>query len=394
MDREKSADIHEIARRARSGRLDTMPALPCSAAILLSVYICICMVYLSRWHVPAFAGTVLLLTALMAALTLRSPWLIGMMAVPCVLVVAITGSLTAAALPIALLCGIAYGAFLLVNVRSLWMAAVPLSAFVLSLLITGNWWKAMLSLVGLPAALMLAYSLRRGTQRVRTICHLAIALAIPLALLAIGCLLVHLSAGTVADLSSAVTLARQALAERLAAWETGVGENAGRVVLEGMEFALAATLFNILPGVVIALLAVFSYMTDLVCLTLFRTYERDEYLPHHVFVSVISLPAALVFLTVHLLVPSVVSGVGLEAQFATVVAENIYLALFPAMILAGSLRLLRTVLFSPRRGMWMIIAILLLAISPGTALTVLALIGALSVLWGVLRRRLPRPRSK
>lgn len=394
MNRENAESLRDIVRNVREGRLASMPSLPLPAALLLSLYIGVCMAYLPMWHSPAFAGTVLFLTAAMAALTLRSPWLIGMMTVPAVLIVSATGSLAAAALPVALLCGIAYGAFLLLNVRSPLTAAVPLAAFAVSVLTTGDAGQAMLSLVGLPATLTLAYSLRRGLPRVRAICRVAIALAVPLVLLAVLCTLLHKGLGSFADLSATVAAARRALAEHLASWETGTGENAGRVVLEGMEFALASALFNILPGAILAALAIFSYLTDLICLTLFRTYERAKYLSGRVFILAVSLPAAVIFLTVYLLVLILGEGDGMGAQFAAVVAENLYLTLLPAMILAGMLSCIRTFLLSSHRGMLLVAAILLVVISPGAAVTVLSLLGAFSVVWGVLRRRFHRPGSK
>ena len=76
MDREHAEVLRGIVCNAREGRLASMPDLPIPAALLLSLYVVVCMAYLPMWDSPAFAGTVLLLTAAMAALTLRSPWLI------------------------------------------------------------------------------------------------------------------------------------------------------------------------------------------------------------------------------------------------------------------------------------------------------------------------------
>lgn len=395
MSQENVGSLRDPVHLAREERLSSIPALPLSSVLLLSVYVCVCMAYLPLWRSPAFAATVLLLSAVMAALTLRSPWIIGMITVPAFLLVGVTGSVAAAAVPVALLCGIAYGAFLLLNARSLPVAAGLLAAPVLAFLLTGEWECALLSLVGVPAMLTLVHSLRRGRLRVRTICRVTVALAVSLAAAGVAYVLLHEGADTFLHFSHAVSAARSALAEHLAAWETGSGDNAGRVVLEGMEVALAGALFNILPGVVLAVLVIFSYLVNLICLTLFRTYERTKYLSTRVFIVAISLPAAVMFLTAYLLLLLVGDRAGVQAQFAAVVAENMYLILLPAMCFAGTINCLGAFLVSTHRGMLLIAAILLVALSPGTALTALSLFGAGGVIWKTLWHRLRRrPKSE
>lgn len=392
MDQENIGSLHDLVHRAREEQLANMPKLPVPAALLLSLYVCICMAYLPQWRSPVFATAVLLLSAIMTSLTLRSFWVIGMLTVPAVLLAGVTGSVIVAALPAALLCGIAYGAFLILNARAPFAVATVLVALAFGMSLTGEVLPALSALVGLPATVTLAYCLRRGCLRVRTIVCVSVALALSLSILGIGYVLLCHGAEAFLDPSRAVDAARAALANRLASWETGSGENAGRVVLEGMEAALAGAVFNILPGVLLAFTVIFSYMTDLVCLTLFRTYERAKYLSSRVFIVAISLPAAVMFLAVFLLLLMLGKRSGVEAQFAAVVAENIYLIFFPAMCLAGAIQCLRAFLLSTHRGLLLIGAILLVAISPSLALTVLPLLGAFDVIrkaflhWLVRRR--------
>jgi hypothetical protein len=155
-----------------------------------------------------------------------------------------------------------------------------------------------------------------------------------------------------------------------------------------MELALASTLLNIMPGVVIAVLAVFGYMANLVCLTLFRTDERSRYVSRRVFVLVLSLPAAAVFLIGYLVLLLIGENVGAGAQFAETIAENLMLALFPAMVLAGILCCIRIFLRTSHRLLCLIGFILLFALSLPAALTLLAVLGAGSVIWQTLRRYL------
>ena len=392
MDQENIGSLHDLVHRAREEQLANMPKLPFSAALLLSLYVCICMAYLPLWRSPVFATVVLMLSAIMVSLTLRSFWVIGMLTVPTVLLAGVTGSVSVAAFPVALLCGIAYGAFLMLNARVPIAVATVLAAMAFGVSLTGEVLPALSAIVGVPAMLTLAYCLRRGHLRVRTICCVSVALALSLSVLGIGYIWYCHGVEAFLEPSRAVDAARGALANRLAAWETGTGENTGRVVLEGMELALAGAVFNILPGVLLALTVIFSYMIDLVCLTLFRTYERAKYLSSRVFVVAISLPAAVMFLAVCLLLLMLGERGDMGAQFAAVVAENIYLIFLPAMCLAGAIQCLRAFLLSAHRGLLLIGAILLVAISPSLALTVLPLLGAFDVIrraflhWLVRRR--------
>ena len=388
MEREQFEDLRDLLENGHHTRLSSMPTLPLVPALLPAVYVLLCMSYLAVPGSRPFAAALLFLSAFMAAMTLRSPWLIAMMAVPATLLVAMTGSLSVAAVPVSLICSTAYGAFLLLNVRSPLALAVPPAAFLAGLLLTGDLFNASLTWLCLPAAVVLARALRREIPRIRTICHVAVALALPLIALGLFLLIRHRGSEILLDLPTAVSAIRHAMAKGLAAWEIGVGENAGRVVLEGMELALASTLLNIMPGVVIAVLAVFGYIANLICLTLFRTYERSRYLSRRVFVLVLSLPAAAVFLLGYLVLLLIGENVGVGAQFAETVAENLMLALFPAMILAGLLCCIRIFLRTSHRLLCLICFILLFALSLYAALTVLAVLGAGSVIWQTIRRHL------
>lgn len=388
MDFEQSEDLRQLLQNGRRTSLESMPSLPLPAALLPAIYVCICMTYAAVPSSQPFAAAVLFLSAIMAALTLRSPWLIGMMTVPAVLLVALTGSLTTAALPLSILCATSYGAFVLLNVRSPLTVLIPVIAFFAGVLITEDASRAVLTLLCLPAAMTLAVALRRGMPRVRAICRVAVALAVPLLVLGLTYVVIHRGVDVFGDLSAAVSTARHALARRLAAWEIGEGENAGRVVLEGMELALAGTLFNIMPGAILAGLAVFGYLADLITLTLFRTYERAKYLSRRVYVLAVSLPAAAVFLIGYLMLLVIGENVGARAQFAVAVAENLFLALFPAMILLGMLCCIRIFLRSGHRLLLLICFILLFALSLPAALTVLSIMGAGSVIWQAIRRKI------
>ena len=79
--------------------------------------------------------------------------------------------------------------------------------------------------------------------------------------------------------------------------------------------------------------------------------------------------------------------------FAETVAENLYLALLPAMILVGMLCCIRLFLLTAHRGLMLIGFILLFALSPSLAITILSLLGAGSVVWNTWRRRRRRPRA-
>lgn len=389
MEHNTSEDLRELLSGGNQTRLQEMPALPLPAALLPMVYVCLCMTYLTTTASEPFAAALLLLTVFMAALTLRSPWLIAMMAVPCTLLVSMSEMLAVAAVPIALICGTAYGAFVLLNVRVPLAAAVPVLSVAAGWLITDDGERALLALLPVPAMIVLSRTLRMGMHRIRAICQVAVALVVPALIAGLYALIRHPSAATIlTDIPAAVTASRHALARALASWEVGAGENAGRVVIEGMELALAGTLFNILPGMLVALLAVFGYMANLICLTLFRTYERSRYLSRRVFVLVLSVPAAATFLLGYLMLLVIGENVGVGAQFVEAVAENLYLAFFPAMILAGMLCCIRIFLQARHRLLCLVGFILIFALSLTVGLTVLSVVGAGSVIWQTVRRRI------
>ena len=302
-------------------------------------------------------------------------------------------SLAVAALPVALLCGTAYGAFLILNSRPSLTVMIPLAAFAAGVLITGDVITALPAFLCVPPAFCLAHTLRRGVHRVRAVCHVAMATACSLAMIVAVMLFAHRGSHTIPNRSDFVISSRNALASALATGEVGAGENAGRVVREGMECALAATIFNILPGAVCALLAVFAYMADLICLTLFRTYERTKYLSRRVFVLAVSLPAAALFLVGNLLLLLIGDDAARSGLCAETVADNLYLALLPAMVLVGMLCCIRLFLLTAHRGVMLVGSILLFALSLSLAITILSLLGAGSVLWNTWRRRRRRPRA-
>ena len=129
-------------------------------------------------------------------------------------------------------------------------------------------------------------------------------------------------------------------------------------------------------------------MANLICLTLFRTYERSRYLSRRVFVLVLSVPAAATFLLGYLMLLVIGENVGVGAQFVEAVAENLYLAFFPAMILAGMLCCIRIFLQARHRLLCLVGFILIFALSLTVGLTVLSVVGAGSVIWQTVRRRI------
>lgn len=388
---DRSEQMERMTRERGPGE---MPRLATPAVLLVALYVCVCMAYPAMRESQMLGGLVLLFTAAMAVLLLRSPFVIGVLAVPALLLILATGSVASAAVPLALLGGIGFGAFLMLTARSPALLAVPALAFAAGYLATGEIGEAAMALLCLPAAVVLAQAFRNGVPRTRAICRLGGVVLLTL-LLAVLCYVLP-RCGTVVfeDFAASVESARQALAAHLATWQTGSGENAARVVLEGMEFALAGALFNILPGVLLAVLAVFSYLADLICLTLFRTYEWEKYLSGRVFVLIISVQAAALFLIGYLVLLAMGDGGSASEQFVAVVVENFYLALLPAMIFAGALCCIRTYLLSHHRLILLVGFILLVALSPALAFTGLSLLGAGDIVWRRIRRKLRRMRRR
>ncbi len=391
MEESRTHGIQKEQQQPPRARLADMPSLSRPSALLLAAYVLLCLLCPAMLPSPPLAVIFLTVTLAVAALTLRSLWLVGTLAILAFALTGLTGSPALSALLLSMMGAVAYGGFLLLCPRRRLCLLLPPPVFLAALLLTGSVWRATLTLLPIPGALMLAHTFRRGMLRIRAVCYIAPALILPPLLFALGYGLWHSGPAFLTRLPAAIDAWRLSLSELLATVQVGTGEEAGRLVIEGMELALASALFNILPGLALGSLGIFTYLINLVCLTLFRTFERTKYLPRRVFGFGVSLPSALFFLAGLLVALFCGESGEWGTQFAATVAENLYLALLPLMLLVGSAACLRIFLRSSHRFLLTLLALGVLFFAPSVLLPLLAVLGAGDIIWhaiwhGIVRR--------
>lgn len=179
---------------------------------------------------------------------------------------------------------------------------------------------------------------------------------------------------------------RTSAGDRLAESFTAAG---GKISLTAAQWqAMAASVFNILPAIVLLFFMLCAFLSDTLALALLRSFGREKKYAHRIYAFSLSTEAALLFLLsyigAHLLAYSS------KSEMAAVVLENLYLLLLPGTVYAGVTRLLHMFIMSNHRFLWFVGVLVLLFISPSLLLICLAFMGALTVLVFTFRRFLHR----
>ncbi len=278
----------------------------------------------------------------------------------------------------ALLLGGACGAFLLLHYRDKkklpLIALLPLAAFLLAFLLTGDIFHALLSLLPLVFAIAIAFAVARYLPQTTA---------------------VVIGAGTLAAallIAGAITLLRfGASFSALPAAATGAIENTIASFFEtasalyaeaGIDFpfsalvpqTVAATLINISPALFLVLCTVTAFYAWRVLMTLFLAFRSVPRLPLRFTALNVSTECAAIFL-----IASLLSLVGGDGVFAAV-CRNVALVLEPILVLAG----LRVILGGAARSCLSFILILVLAYflwsNPAAGFAVTAAVGAVRIL--------------
>lgn len=371
---------HERDEQVRKGPLEIAPTL------LLSAYLTFCMLVFAFGANAAVSGAFLLVSAVLVSATVRSPIQILLLALPVFLLVSGTGSLSFGAYLAALWLGAGYAAFLFRTARPFmvlpFVAAVPVAAFLLGASVPDVLCTLLPALIG--AVLFLA--LRAGMTKTQAVCT---ATAAFLALF-VG-LLLFLGLRTYGTaffdrLPEIVDNVRTSAGDRLAESFTAAG---GKISLTAAQWqAMAASVFNILPAIVLLFFMLCAFLSDTLALALLRSFGREKKYAHRIYAFSLSTEAALLFLLsyigAHLLAYSS------KSEMAAVVLENLYLLLLPGTVYAGVTRLLHMFIMSNHRFLWFVGVLVLLFISPSLLLICLAFMGALTVLVFTFRRFLHR----
>ena len=318
-----------------------IPSLPTAGNILLCLLLVACAAY-PIVSAPPQAYTVCLLVALVATLifVVRSVT-VGVLAAVLFFGGCLVGGLPGGVYTLALMATVGIGAFLISTCRSYALAAVPVAAYALSLLLCRDPMLAVLALIPFPAAFILAYNTMQNRSRVSSICLVSAILGV--CALFGGALVWYRQNGTIV-LSEVVTAAEalrtqfvtvmtsdatlmQALQMTLD--NTGTGIEATALIQSSVELV-----FNMLPGLAILGLNLISFASQLTCIRTYRGVGMKQLITHTAQIFVLSIPAAILYL-----VCCIASIFSEDFTLTSAVFENLRLILLPGMCLVGVFKL-------------------------------------------------------
>lgn len=300
-----------------------------------------------------------------------------------------------------------------VQERPYLVCCVPLIALGVTMLFTQDWLLILSALSLLPAGALIAWATKRGMTRTAVICCGAAGLLLAaLVLLAVG--IARTEAGLSLETVTALLdtwkerlLTEQkemrdgllAMLEQAYASTGTAGTESAQTALDYYRRLLSDTalseeltrLFNLLPGVAVAVALVAAYLAQLL---LNEGYEasgmRSVITPESEFL-VLSLPAAVLYFVCLIL------SVLFDGSYAVpiVTAENLELILTPGFCAVGWHTLTRAMRSIPAGGRWILILPLLALVccASSSILYILAAYGAYMTILAAVRRSIQRRNS-
>ncbi len=302
-------------------------------------------------------------SAAACALLIVHTWRIGRRAkaiMPVLIVVAVgaaylSSSFLLSAVLLGLVCGMTSGSLLLSLItrkQAVWLPLVPIAAYAVTLLFSGDPIASLSCLLPLPAAWALSHGTHRsaaredGPGRVGVICLTSVTLGLTAAALLAIVLYRHLGSLSLEALTGALESARESVitwiltsaeeqiatlepdAETLATWR----ELFSRETVE----AVVNSTVNLLPGYAVVLVNLMVTVAQLILHAALVTFGCGESLSDRVRVLHMSSISCIVFAIAYVLV--IITGGAGESPVGTVV-HNIYLILVPGLAFSGLLRL-------------------------------------------------------
>ena len=366
----------------------------------------IALVYLLSALTPIFFGleqtNMIVYFALCAGViyAMRMPRLVISVLLASFIPVALLGSFSIGTVVLAIVAATGCGAILVTAMQQPWRAIVlPLAAWTIAYAVTRDPALASLTLIALPAALLLALATITGQRRTTAICYTVGGFL--LSILAILGVYFVLTYGTI-DRNTIIThfeSQRDWIVELLVKYR----DNAlGLLAEEGMQgdelYAmmqtlmsretlayLVAMLYNILPALVIVACSILAYEAQsLLCATYCTMGMKSMLTPASVGFT-LSTASAILYL-----VAFAFTAILPASSMALAVAQNFYLILTPGLFLIGlgaiSFR------FRATKGGSKVFLILLLVfvflLNPTSLFTVLAFFGAITVIISAIGLRL------
>lgn len=318
-----------------------IPSLPLVGNLLLCLLLVACAAY-PVVVTPPQIYTVFLLAALVAALifVVRSVT-VGILAAVLFVGGCVVGGLPGGVYAVSLMAIVGIGAFLISTCRSYALAAVPVAAYALSLVLCRDPMLAVLALIAFPAAGILAYNTMQNRPRVSSICLVSVLLG--LCAMFGGAIVWYRESGAI--VMSEVIAAAEALREQIVTVmtsdetlmgalqmtldQTGTGIQAEALVQSSVELV-----FNMLPGLAILGLNLISFAAQLTCIRTYRGVGMKQLVTHTAQIFVLSVPAGVLYL-----VCCVASLFSKDFTMAAAVFENLRLVLLPGMCLVGVFKL-------------------------------------------------------
>lgn len=403
---DRAAQTEQLGQSPRCGRFALIVAALLLAVASAAVPLSLCKPWIGMvlWGVM-IVGCAVLLRAMRVGVTLT---LLG--SGLCLL---LTGTyLFAGTLAAALAVGTFACAFLMMSVeRPYLVCLIPLAAFGVTAIFTRDplLWLAALSL--LPAGALTAFAMKRKVARTGVIACGAAGLLFS-ALLLIGLAIARTEAGLSLEtvrgllddwharlLGERIAMRDELLAalEQMYA-ETGTTGNAQamQTMLDSYrqmfsDASLSASLtemFDLLPGVAVAVALIASYLGQLLLLEgCEATGMRSAVAPESEF-FVMSLPATVIWI-----VASVISLIAdSSSSVAVITAQNLSLILLPGFCAAGWYTLARAMRSIPPRGRWSLIlpSAALLCCASTSLFWVLGVYGAYATAAAAIRRAILR----
>lgn len=378
---------------------DTFAKIPTKTVIFSMLIVLLCALALPlAWFYESIA--LLILAALFAyvAATVRAPASVTILLVTAFLAVSLTQSFAIGAVLLSLIVGTGATAFLFTAMEhSYILLLLPTAACAASYAVLGNWKIALLAFAFLPAAILLAIATRLGRNRTSAICFAEGGLLL-VGFGVVGYLLYTYSQKAGVSVVEYVELLKGKLLPMIMEAVDEAFQNLEELRNEQQLEALAEffseenlrtaidAIFNILPALCFMICGIIAFEAQLLLNASYRTVGWKQVLTPSACVFTMSLPAAVIYFVCFM-----ISLIAWDYNLVIAVMENLYLILLPGFCVIGATMLMLSFARAKKNGnpIWVIlVAICICCCSPGTALPVLALLGANSIVLGTMRQRM------
>ena len=361
--------------------LDPLPCLRPAAAFVLALLVAACAAYQLPFAPPDVYTIPLLIACLLALLCVVRSVAVGV-AFGVLLVGGYVFGGFSLSVGLALICPVmvmGLGAYLITTCRTKWLILAPIASYIAAVLLCGNVFVALISLISFPAAGILAYYTMRNERRVSVICMTSLMYGLCITFGYV--LLLFLQDGAVdlralaAELETvreqvvALLLQTEPLMEMLDKTYSTLGVSSRDVVV-----SLVNLIFNLLPGMVVVLINLMSYTAQLTCTRAYVGTGMKPLLSRTAQLFILSVPSAVIYM--FCFVVTLFSG---ASNMFIAVVHNLLIILLPAMTLIGIFKLAGDLKNGVSR-LWMLILVGCAIIAPYMLILCISFSGALTTL--------------